>query len=223
MDLLTAPLIQLRKVSFSYKSPHIQVLSQIDFSLFADERVALMGANGSGKSTLLHLLVGLLRPSTGEIEIFGQVRREEPDFVKVRGAIGLLFQETDDQLFCPTVVEDIAFGPLNQSKSKIEVQEIINNTLKLVNLKGYEERITYKLSGGEKRLVALATVLAMQPEILLLDEPTNGLDEDFQQRLTEVLLQLPQAMLIVSHDKNFLARVTQRQVLLREGRLVTEV
>jgi cobalt/nickel transport system ATP-binding protein len=217
--VMTSLLIQLRSLSFSYAPHRPNILNKIDFSLYAGERVALIGANGSGKSTLLQLLVGLLRPTEGEIEIFGQIRREERDFVKIRGAVGLLFQDADDQLFCPTVAEDIAFGPLNQGKSRAEVQIIIDNTLNLIGLSGYKERITYQLSGGEKRLVALATVLAMQPDILLLDEPTNGLDEDYEQRITEVLLQLPQAMLIVSHDKDFLARVTQRRMWLNKGRL----
>jgi cobalt/nickel transport system ATP-binding protein len=215
--VMMQPLIQLDNISFAYHSKR-PLLTQISFSLGAGERVALMGANGSGKSTLLKMLVGLCHPTAGEITILGQRRRTEADFVKIRGGgVGFLFQDAEDQLFCPTVAEDVAFGPLNQGKSWNEVQTIVTDTLTLLGLTGYEKRITYQLSGGEKRLVAIATVLAMQPAVLLLDEPTTGLDENFQQRVTDVLLQLPQAMLIVSHDRDFLEKVTQRKMVLRQG------
>jgi len=212
-----SPLMHLQDVSFRYETA--EILKQVHFRLYPKERVALTGANGSGKSTLLHLLVGLLIPTAGTLQIFGQECCAEKDFIPIRGRVGLLFQDADDQLFCPTVADDLAFGPLNQGKSLTEVKAIIEDTLELLGLTGYQQRITYRLSGGEKRLVALATVLAMQPEILLLDEPTNGLDEEFQQRITNLLLQLPQAMLIVSHDREFLDKVSHRQVFLKKGRL----
>ena len=139
--------------------------------------MALLGPNGCGKTTLLHLIVGLLRPSAGQIEAFGRQRMAEADFHEVRRRVGLLFQDADDQLFCPTVAEDVAFGPLNLGKSRDEVRRIVAGTLDSLGLAGYEHRVTYRLSGGEKRLVALATVLAMQPEVLLLDEPSGGLDD----------------------------------------------
>ncbi len=216
---MTQPLIQLNQISFAYHSKP-PLLHQIDLNIYAGERVALMGANGSGKSTLLQILVGLRRPTEGEIIILGQPRRTEADFVNIRGGgIGFLFQDAEDQLFCPTVAEDIAFGPLNQGQSWTDTQTIVTYTLTSLGLTGYEKRITYQLSGGEKRLVAIATVLAMQPSILLLDEPTTGLDEDVQQRVTDILLQLPQTMLIVSHDRVFLEQVTQRKMVLTGGRI----
>ena len=215
---MVAPVIALHHLSFQYPQQPL-ILQQLDFQLFSGQKVALRGANGSGKSTLLHLLLGLLRPTAGSIEIFQQRCETEADFVKIRGRVGLLFQDADDQLFCPTVAEDVAFGALNLGKTPEEARKIVRDTLNLLGLTGYESKITYKLSGGEKRLVALATVLAMQPEVLLLDEPTNGLDATTEQRVIALLAALPQAMLIVSHDPHFLQQVTQQTVNLTQGHL----
>ena len=194
--------------------------SGCNFSLRRGERVALLGPNGCGKTTLLHLIVGLLRPNAGQIEAFGRKRVVEADFHEVRRRVGLLFQDADDQLFCPTVAEDVAFGPLNLGKSRDEVRRIVAGTLDSLGLAGYEHRVTYRLSGGEKRLVALATVLAMQPDVLLLDEPSGGLDDAATERLVGVLARLPQAMLVVSHDRAFWEAVTTGVAELREGRVV---
>jgi cobalt/nickel transport system ATP-binding protein len=211
-------LIELRDVEFSY-SPDRPVLCGCSFRLAPGGRMALFGANGSGKTTLLHLIVGLLRPQKGRIEIFGQARQKESDFHEVRRRVGLLFQDSDDQLFCPTVAEDVAFGPLNLGISRQQVRQIVTRTLEQLGLAGYENRITYQLSSGEKRLVALATVLAMQPDVLLLDEPTNSLDEKSTQRLLEILRSLPQAMIIVSHDRDFREQLAGQTLLLFQGRL----
>jgi cobalt/nickel transport system ATP-binding protein len=215
---MSESLIRFHDVDFAY-GPDRPVLSQCNFRLERGDRVALLGPNGSGKTTLLHLIVGLLRPGSGRIEAFGRERDVEADFHEVRRRAGLLFQETDDQLFCPTVAEDVAFGPLNLEKPRDEVRQIVAETLQSVGLGGYEQRITYKLSSGEKRLVALATVLAMQPEVLLLDEPISGLDEESTRRLMELLLKLPQAMLIVSHDREFLKKTTTSALRLCDGTL----
>ncbi len=189
------------------------------FQIEQGERVGLVGANGSGKTTLLHLIVGLLRPESGRIEAFGSARRREADFHEVRRRAGLLFQDADDQLFCPTVAEDVAFGPLNLGKTQREARAIVAQTLDSLGLAGYEERITYRLSGGEKRLVALATVLAMQPDVLLLDEPTAGLDEHYTDRIADIFVGLPQAMLIISHDRQFLDSTATRLLRLSSGRV----
>ena len=223
---MSEPLIRFHDVDFSYNGNR-PVLSRCNFTLDADRdasrdssrRVALIGPNGSGKTTLLHLIVGLLRPDSGVIEAFGKDRRREADFHEVRRRAGLLFQQADDQLFCPTVAEDVAFGPMNLGKTRGEVRQIVAETLDSLGLSGYEQRITYKLSGGEKRLVALATVLAMQPEVLLLDEPTSGLDEQATARLVEILAGLPQAMIVVSHDRRFLEQTTSSTRELRDGQL----
>lgn len=213
---MSEPLIELHDVDFSYaRQP--PVLSGCNFRIEPGRRVALLGANGSGKTTLLHLIVGLLKPASGRIEAFGQPRRREADFHEVRRRVGLLFQDTDDQLFCPTVAEDVAFGPLNLGKPRNEVRQIVAATLDSLGLAGYEHRVTYRLSGGERRLVALATVLAMEPDVLLLDEPTAGLDDQATQRLEEILLELPQAMVVVSHHGEFRRRITTDAVRLVDG------
>jgi cobalt/nickel transport system ATP-binding protein len=215
---MTEALIDIREVEFSY-SPDRPVLGGCSFRLEPGQRVALTGANGSGKTTLMHLIVGLVRPSAGIIEIFGKQRRGEADYHEVRRRVGLLFQDSDDQLFCPTVAEDVAFGPLNLGLKREEARQIVSQTLADLGLGGYENRITYQLSSGEKRLAALATVLAMRPEVLLLDEPTNSLDDQAVQRLLEILRRLPQAMILVSHDREFREKLTDQTLLLQQGRL----
>jgi cobalt/nickel transport system ATP-binding protein len=215
---LSPPLFRLTGIRFAYDAAR-PVLEGANFELAPGERVALAGGNGAGKTTLLHLMVGLLKPQAGEVSAFGRVRRAEPDFRDVRARAGLLFQDPDDQLFCPTVAEDVAFGPLNLGKSRVETREIVTRTLAELGLGGLENRVTYRLSGGEKRLVTLATVLAMDPEVLLLDEPTNALDEQAAARLVAVLSGLPQAMVIVSHDQAFRSRLATRIATLTDGRV----
>jgi cobalt/nickel transport system ATP-binding protein len=214
---MSVPLLELRQVGFRY--PDREVLRAVDFALHAGNRVALVGPNGAGKTTLLHLLVGLLWPSVGQVLAFGRERRAEADFHEVRARVGLLFQDSDDQLFCPTVLEEVAFGPLNLGRSVAEARTVAEETLAVLGLAGFAERVTHRLSAGEKRLVALATVLAMQPKVLLLDEPTNGLDEATERRLTEHLAGIDQAMIIVSHDRRFLEPLVNRAVRLVDGRL----
>lgn len=130
---------------------------------------------------------------------------------------GLVFQDADDQLFCPTVLDDVAFGPLNLGKTAGKAREIALQTLVMLGIEGFAGRITYKLSYGEKRLVALATVLAMQPDMLLLDEPTNGLDDRSKQRLNEVLRTLPQAMILISHEQEFMQAHATRTIRITEN------
>lgn len=214
---MSAPLLELRGVRFRY--PERDVLRGVDFSLHARDRVALVGPNGAGKTTLLHLLVGLRRPSAGRVLAFGLERRVEADFVPVRARVGLLFQDPDDQLFCPTVLEDVAFGPLNLGRSADEARTDAEQTLAVLGLDGFAQRVTHRLSAGEKRLVALATVLAMRPDVLLLDEPTNGLDQATERGLVEHLESLEQAMVIVSHDQRLLERLATRAVALSDGQV----
>jgi cobalt/nickel transport system ATP-binding protein len=214
---MSSPLFELEAVGFGY--PGHPVLRSVSLTLSPGERVALVGANGAGKTTLLHLMVGLCRHQCGRVVAFNRLRSCERDFHEVRLRTGLLFQDPDDQLFSPTVLEDVAFGPLNQGCSREEALEIAGDILATLGLDGLGHRVTHKLSGGEKRLVSLATVLAMKPDVLLLDEPTNGLDEATEQRLVEHLEALPQAMLFISHDRRFVERMARRAVLLREGRL----
>jgi len=201
--------IKLVDLSFTYPSGRAHVFNKLNFNFFKGERIGLVGSNGSGKTTLFHLIMGLLRPTEGEIEIFRKERKIENDFVEVRERIGLVFQDPDDQLFSPTVAEDIAFGPLNLRKNRQETEKILKETLETLGLAGFEDRITYNLSYGEKRLVSLATVWAMQPEILLLDEPVIWLDEKTIEKIVQILDSNPDlSYIIISHDKNFLKNTT---------------
>lgn len=211
-------LIDLQDIRFAYPG-QAPVLDGATLRLDAGQRLSLTGPNGAGKSTLLRITLGLQRQSSGTVTLFGKERREEADFHEVRRRIGLVFQDADDQLFCPTVAEDVAFGPLNLGKSRDEAIAIVDRVLGDLDLMHLKERITHKLSGGEKRLITLATVLAMDPEVLLLDEPTNALDTKNEARLLEILRALPQAILLVSHAPNFRAALAPEALELRDGRL----
>ncbi len=212
------PLIELRGISFEYPGRK-RVFQGLDFTLYRGERVGLVGPNGSGKTTLLHLIMGLLRPTEGEIRIFGVPRKKEEDFKDVRRRIGLLFQDSDDQLFCPTVEEDIAFGPLNLRLPREEVQKRVDMTCEALGLEGLKDAVTHRLSGGEKRLVALATVFAMEPECYLLDEPTTGLDPETTERIVSFLRSHAETYLIITHDRELLRRTAQRVCVLQGGRI----
>jgi cobalt/nickel transport system ATP-binding protein len=209
-------LINIKKLSFSYSNGK-KIFDNLNFSMKKGDRIGLTGPNGAGKTTFLHLIMGLLKPASGEIEIFGKVRKEDQDFTEVRQRIGLLFQDSDDQLFCPTVEEDIAFGPLNLGKSHEDARIIVRETCEKLGLNGYEKKITHRLSGGEKRLVALATVVAMKPECYLLDEPATGLDERTTQRLLEYLRENTHTYIIITHDRNFLKNVADKMYILQDG------
>jgi cobalt/nickel transport system ATP-binding protein len=203
-------------------APERPVLRGIDLQISPGERVGLVGANGSGKTTLLHVLVGLVKPEAGRVELFGQARRRESDFKDVRQRAGLVFQDPDDQLFCPTVADDVAFGPLNLRLGHGEVRQIVARTLDRLGLAGFEDRITYQLSMGERRLVCLATVLAMDPDLLLLDEPTANLDARSCRRLLDFLDGWTHGLVLVSHDLPAMGRLCQRVVLLGDGRIVAD-
>jgi len=212
-------IIHLQDICFNYPgSP--KVLDRLDFKFYRGNRIGLMGPNGSGKTTLFHIIMGLLKPSFGSIEIFNRPVKTEKDFMRVRQKIGLLFQDADDQLFSPTVLEDVAFGPLNMGKSRDEAVEIARNTLNFLGLSGFEDRITYKLSGGEKKLVSLATVLAMEPEVLLFDEPTSGLDDRTKATLKDVLANLDLSYIIISHEIDFLDEIADSIYSMNHGKIL---
>jgi cobalt/nickel transport system ATP-binding protein len=214
-------LIHLRGITYRYAGRE-PVLRDLDFELFKGDRVGLVAPNGSGKTTLFHVIMGLLRPAAGSIEIFGRPCSREKDFAAVRTRIGLLFQDADDQLFSPTVLEDVAFGPLNLGKSREEAIEISKRTLDFLGLKGFEDRITFRLSGGEKRLVSLATLLAMEPEILLLDEPSNALDNATKAKLIHVLKSLDLSYIIISHEYDVLSDTTNMIYSMENGRVILD-
>lgn len=214
-------LIKLSNISFSY-SDGKRALDGLSFEVHEGERVGLIGPNGSGKTTLFHIIMGLLRPSSGSIEIFGKERIEEKDYRPVRHRIGLLFQDADDQLFSPTVLEDVAFGPLNQGKTVNEAKQIALETLYALGLEDFGNRVIHRLSGGEKRLVSLATVLAMKPEILLLDEPTTGLDSQTTEKIIHILRETGMSYVIISHNMDFLDQTTDKIYGMENGRILTE-
>ena len=211
--------IELANISFAYPACQQPVINNLDLRLHRGDQLGLIGSNGSGKTTLFHIIMGLLKPTAGTIEFMGNGVRTEKDFQEVRKHVGLLFQDADDQLFSPTVLEDVAFGPLNLGKPRDQAMSIAQRTLDSLGLNGFEDRITYKLSGGEKRLVSLATVLAMEPEVLLLDEPTTGLDETTEKRLVEILKDLDMTRLLVSHNLDFLAQTTHQITAIVDGKL----
>jgi cobalt/nickel transport system ATP-binding protein len=215
------PIINLEGIHYSYPGTP-PILKDLELTIFKGDRIGLVAPNGSGKTTLFHIIMGLLKPSAGRVNILGKDRRTEQDFKDVRRRIGLLFQDADDQLFSPTVLEDVAFGPLNLGKSKEEAISISKKTLEFLGLDDFEDRITYKLSGGEKRLVSLATVLAMEPEVLLLDEPGNALDSGMRSRLIDVLNHLSITLMLISHEFDFIAETTERIFSMEHGRLLQD-
>ncbi len=210
-------IIKLVDVTFGYNEKPI--LKEVNLELNEGEKVGLVGPNGSGKTTLLYIIMGLIKPQKGKIEILGKLREKEKDFIEVRQKIGLLFQDSDSQLFCPTVKEDIAFGPLNLGKSREEVKILVEEICEFLGIKHLINRPIYKLSGGEKKLVALATVMAMQPVCYLLDEPSTGLDEETKEKVISFLKNQAHTYLVVSHDKKFLKEVTEKIYFLKEGKV----
>lgn len=213
------PLLELRDISFSYTKSSPSLLEGINFSV-QEKSIGLIGPNGCGKSTVFQIIMGLLQANKGEILLEGKVVSNKKDFQQLRRKLGFLFQHSDDQLFSPTVLEDVAFGPLNMGKTPDEAREISVQTLDHLGLSGFEDRITHKLSGGEKKLVALATILSMQPKLLLLDEPSNNLDPATRERLITILRDLQQAYIIISHDLDFLASTCSRLYTITDKQLI---
>lgn len=185
------------------------------------EKVALVGPNGAGKSTLMLHLNGILRPARGKIYI-GDVAVEEKTLGRVRAMVGLVFQDPDDQLFSPTVFDDVAFGPIYQGLSEEEVRARVARALADVHMQAYAGRISHHLSVGEKKRIAIATVLAMEPELLVLDEPTAGLDPRARRGLINLLRTLPQTMLIATHDLRMVAELLPRTIVMDRGRIVAD-
>ncbi len=210
-------MIKLENIFFGYGQN--RVLDGLSLEIGRSDRIGLIGSNGCGKTTLSHIVMGLLAPDSGYVEIMGKRMNTESDFARIRGKIGFLFQDSDDQLFCPTVIEDVAFGPLNLGQTPDEARKTASRILKALKLDGFEERIAYKLSGGEKRLVSLATVLAMEPEILILDEPTTGLDETTTDRLIEILKESELGFMIISHDREFISKTALKLLQMKDGKI----
>ena len=213
------PVIEIRNLSFSYPDGK-QALAGINLLVQPGEKVALVGANGAGKSTLLYHLNGIFTGS-GMIRV-NQLELNKNNLPRVRAMVGLVFQNPDDKLFSPTVYEDVAYGPTYQGFDPHIVREKVALALKAVHMEDYTLRNPYHLSSGEKKRIAIATVLSMQPQILAFDEPTAGLDPRARRELIDLLLELQQTMIIATHDMNMVEQLTPRTVLLNHGKIAAD-
>lgn len=216
---------RLEGAGFSYGNGY--ALKDVSFTVTQGERLAILGANGSGKSTLLKILDGLFFPTEGKVTCFGGVLSEETlkgDFLKCfRERVGFVFPEPDVQLFCPTVFEEVAFGPLQLELPKGEVKRRVAELLEMLGIAGLRDRFPYTLSSGEKKKVAIASVLAINPDVLLLDEPTNGLDPRTQVwlfELLESLRELKKTVVMATHDLSLVEDFSDRAVVMDESHTV---
>jgi cobalt/nickel transport system ATP-binding protein len=194
-------------------------LKDVDLTVHRGETVVFIGANGAGKTTLFLYLLGLLKKVPGEAAFFGQAITGQAAVEDIRRRVGLVFQNPDDQLFCTTVFDDVAFGPINQGLPAEEVKSRVALALEAVGLSGYEHRVPHHLSGGEKRRVGLGAIYAMQPEIMFLDEPTSSLDSRGRREVMQLLKAFNGAKLIATHDFELALEVATRVVLLHQGRV----
>jgi cobalt/nickel transport system ATP-binding protein len=212
-------LITVENLSFCYPDGQ-QALTDVNLTIYQGGSVALIGPNGAGKSTLLFHFNGILR-SNGRVKLLGRPLNEH-NLRWARSKVGLVFQNPDDQLFSPTVFDDVAFGPINMGYSEAEVHRAVTRALDLVGMSGYEKRSPHHLSVGEKKRIAIATVLSMSPEILIIDEPTSNLDPRGKWSLIDVLKLLPGTKIIVSHDLELVKALCQRVVIIDQGRVVAD-
>jgi cobalt/nickel transport system ATP-binding protein len=220
---MSSHLIEIEHLSFSYPDGR-QALHDVNLTVRSGEKLAVVGPNGAGKSTLFLHLNGTLRDGTqgrDRVRVAG-LSVGDRTVQAVRAKVGLIFQDPDDQLFSPTVFEDVAFGPLHMGLPENEVRERVTRALAAVGMTGHEEHMPHHLSLGERKRIAIATVLAMNPEILVLDEPSAGLDPRARRNLIALLRELPQTMLVASHDMRLVWDLCPRTVILDGGRLVAD-
>ena len=212
--------IDFKNVRYSYPNGH-EALKGVSFRVTHGEKVALLGLNGAGKSTLLLTTNGLLLPSSGEVNVGGipVTKKTAPG---VRRSVGMLFQNADDQLFMPTVEEDVAFGPLNMGLPADEVRRRVREAMDRTGVSGLGERTPFQLSGGQKKCVALATVLSMEPDILVMDEPTAELDLLARRRVADVVKGFMHTCIIATHDLDLARELCPRAVLIEDGRVAAD-
>jgi len=211
--------IEIRNLSYSYPDGSA-VFEGINLKINEGERVGIIGPNGAGKTTLLLHLNGILR-GKDEVKIFG-LGLNNGNLHEIRKRVGLVFQDPDDQLFSPTVFDDVAFGPLNMELSKDEVNNRVKESLEEVGMSGFEKRFSHALSAGEKKRIAIATVLSMNPDILAIDEPTSNLDPGMRKNLIALLGGFQTTLIIASHDLNMVEQLCTRVILLNRGRIIAE-
>lgn len=221
---MTRSIIKTEDMSFTYPDG-TSALYNINIEIFEGERVAIIGPNGAGKSTLFSHFNGILRPTSGLIKIDGEpASYKKDDLIKIRQKVGMVFQNPDDQLFSPTVEEDVAFGPMNLGLTDDEVEKRVEESLSAVGMLKDREKPPHHLSGGQKKLVAIAGILAMQPEIMVLDEPTTGLDPRGVKQVMEILKHLNQeynmSIIISSHDVEMVTEFANKIFVLHEGKVI---
>jgi cobalt transport protein ATP-binding subunit len=210
--------VEVEHLHFSYPDG-FEALHGVDLAIGAGEKVAVVGPNGAGKSTLLLHLNGTLEPSHGLVRIGGTVV-DRSTVKRIRARVGLVFQDPDDQLFSPTVFEDVAFGPLHMGMPEGEIHERVERALAAVGMTGFERRVPHRLSLGQRKRVALATVLSMDPGVLVFDEPSAGLDPRGRRELIALLQGLPETTIVSTHDMRLVAQVFPRIVVMDDGAIV---
>jgi cobalt/nickel transport system ATP-binding protein len=217
---VSTPVLDLRRVAYAYPGGH-QALFGIDLHVHPGERVALLGPNGAGKTTLVLHLNGILTPGHGSVHVSGLPVTED-NLLEVRRRVGIVFQDPDDQLFMPTVRDDVAFGPANLGLRGPELDHRVQEALAAVDVGDLADRAPHHLSFGQRRRVAIATVLAMRPEILVLDEPSSNLDPASRRELADILRSLDVTILMVTHDLPYAVELCERSVVLSEGAIVAD-
>lgn len=212
-------ILSLENVSFGFQN-RPGLFSQLNFDFLNSHHIGIQGANGSGKTTLLRLMTGLESPSSGVIRFHGQPITDRRVLYQMRCSIGYVLQNSEDQLFSSNVLEEVAFGPLNLGLGQRHARERAFQTLAGLGIDKLSDRPVFQLSGGEKKMVAIASVLSMQPEAVLLDEPTAYLDQASTEQVTDLLASLTIPLLIVSHDAAFLSQTTSSTMTIDQGKLI---
>lgn len=213
-------IVEAKSVNFDYPDG-TPALRDVSFRIEHGEAVGIVGANGAGKSTLLLHLNGCLLAKSGHVRI-GDFTVAPSSLSKIRQSVGTIFQDPNDQLFMPTVEEDVAFGPLNMSLPKDDIERLVSSALEAAGIPHLRTRPSYKLSCGEKRAAAIATVLSMSPDILVMDEPTSGLDPAARRRLIGILKQFKHTKIIASHDLDMIMDVCSRVIVMSKGKVIAD-
>ncbi len=213
-------ILQVQDLHFAYPDGHV-ALRGVSFNLCSGDKVALVGPNGAGKSTLMLHLNGILTSQQGALTVAG-LPLNEHNLPLIRAAVGLVFQNPDDQLFSPTVFEDVAFGPLHMGLPEAEVRRRVDDALEAVHMSAYKHRLSHHLSVGEKKRIAIATVLSMSPQLLVLDEPSAGLDPRARRTLIHLLRDLPITMLVSTHDLAMVRELFPRTIVMDNGQIVAD-